>query len=32
LTFKDNGPLSAENAAKLSGRTWKKLDLGGAQK
>jgi hypothetical protein len=28
LTFKDNGPLSAENAAKLSGRTWKKLDLG----
>ena len=32
LTFKDNGPLSAENAAKLSGRKWKKLDLGGAQK
>ena len=32
LTFKDNGPLSAENAAKLSGRTWKKIDLGGAQK
>lgn len=31
LTFKDNGPLSAENAAKFSGRKWKKLDLGGAQ-
>lgn len=30
LTFKDNGPLSAKNAAKLSGRPWKKLDLGGA--
>ncbi len=32
LTFKDNGPLAAENAAKLTGRRWKKLDLGGAQK
>ena len=31
LTFKDNGPLSAENAAKFSGRQWKKLDLGGAR-
>jgi Leucine-rich repeat (LRR) protein len=31
LTFKDNGPLSAENAAKFSGRQWKKLDLGSAR-
>jgi Leucine-rich repeat (LRR) protein len=31
LTFKDNGSLSAENAAKLSGRQWKKLDLGSAR-
>ncbi len=31
LTFKDNGPLSPENAAKLSGRQWKKLDLGSAR-
>lgn len=28
LTFKNNGPLSAENAAKLTGRKWAKLDLG----
>ena len=32
LTFKNNGPLSAENAAKLTGRKWNKLDLGGAGK
>ena len=30
LTFKNNGPLSAENAATLTGRKWSKLDLGGA--
>jgi Leucine-rich repeat (LRR) protein len=30
LTFKNNGPLSAGNAAKLTGRKWSKLDLGGA--
>jgi len=30
LTFKNNGPLSPENAAKLTGRKWTKLDLGGA--
>jgi hypothetical protein len=30
LTFKNNGPLSTENAAKLTGRTWTKLDLGSA--
>jgi len=29
LTFKNNGPLSAANAAKLTGRKWSKLDLGG---
>ena len=28
LIFKNNGPLSAENAAKLTGRKWNKLDLG----
>ena len=28
LTFKNNGPLSAENAAKLEARKWSKLDLG----
>jgi hypothetical protein len=32
LTFKNNGPLSAGNAAKLTGRKWSKLDLGGAGK
>ncbi|MFN6189632.1 MAG: hypothetical protein ACK54F_08115 [Planctomycetia bacterium] len=32
LTFKDNGPLSAANRATLTGRQWRKLDLGGAQK
>lgn len=32
LTFKNNGPLSAENAAKLTGRKWSKLDLGDAGK
>jgi Leucine-rich repeat (LRR) protein len=32
LTFKNNGPLSAVNAAKLTGRKWSKLDLGGAGK
>ena len=30
LTFKNNGPLSAENAATLTGRKWSKLDLGTA--
>jgi len=30
LTFKNNGPLSAENAAQLTGRKWTKLDLGSA--
>ena len=30
LTFKNNGPLSPQNAAKLTGRKWTKLDLGGA--
>jgi hypothetical protein len=30
LTFKNNGPLSAENAAKLKARKWSKLDLGTA--
>ena len=30
LTFKNNGPLSAANAAKLTGRKWGKLDLGAA--
>ena len=30
LTFKNNGPLSAANAAKLTGRKWSKLDLGAA--
>ncbi|MEY4567463.1 MAG: hypothetical protein RLY14_2433 [Planctomycetota bacterium] len=28
LTFKNNGPLSDENAAKLKGKKWAKLDLG----
>lgn len=28
LTFKNNGPLSPTNAAKLTGRKWAKLDLG----
>jgi Leucine-rich repeat (LRR) protein len=28
LTFKNNGPLSAEQAALLQGRSWQKLDLG----
>jgi Leucine-rich repeat (LRR) protein len=32
LTFKNNGPLSAANAAKLTGKKWSKLDLGGAGK
>jgi internalin A len=32
LTFKNNGPLSAGNAAKLTGKKWSKLDLGGAGK
>jgi hypothetical protein len=32
LTFKNNGPLSADNAAKLKARKWSKLDLGGAGK
>ena len=30
LTFKNNGPLSAGNAAKLTGKKWGKLDLGDA--
>jgi len=30
LTFKNNGPLSPANAAKLTGRKWTKLDLGGS--
>ena len=30
LTFKNNGPLSPANAAKLTSRKWSKLDLGGA--
>ncbi len=30
LTFKDNGSVSEEAKAKLSTRTWKVLDLGGA--
>jgi hypothetical protein len=30
LTFKNNGPLSQENAALLTARKWSKLDLGGA--
>jgi len=30
LTFKNNGALSPANAAKLKGRKWTKLDLGGA--
>jgi hypothetical protein len=32
LTFKNNGPLSAGNAAALTGKKWSKLDLGGAGK
>jgi hypothetical protein len=32
LTFKNNGPLSPANAAKLTGRKLSKLDLGGAGK
>lgn len=32
LTFKDNGPLSAENAATLTGRKWTKLDIGASRK
>jgi hypothetical protein len=28
LTFKNNGPLSDENAAKLKAKKWAKLDLG----
>jgi hypothetical protein len=32
LTFKNNGPLSSDNAAKLKARKWSKLDLGGAGK
>jgi hypothetical protein len=28
LTFKNNGPLSDENAAKLRAKKWSKLDLG----
>lgn len=28
LTFKNNGPLSEENAAKLKAKKWTKLDLG----
>ena len=32
LTFKNNGPLSPANAAKLTGRKWAKLDLGGTGK
>jgi len=32
LTFKNNGPLSAGNAAKLTGKKWSKLDLGDAGK
>lgn len=28
LTFKNNGPLSDENAAKLKAKKWTKLDLG----
>jgi len=32
LTFKNNGSLSPANAAKLTGRKWSKLDLGGAGK
>ena len=32
LTFKNNGPLSPANAAKLTGRKWSKLDLGDAGK
>ena len=28
LTFKNNGPLSEDNAAKLKAKTWAKLDLG----
>jgi Leucine-rich repeat (LRR) protein len=31
LTFKNNGPLSKENAAKLAARKWTKLDLGAAE-
>ena len=30
LTFKNNGSLSADNAAKLKARKWSKLDLGAA--
>ena len=30
FTFKNNGPLSAEQAAKLNARKWTKLDLGTA--
>ena len=32
LTFKNNGPLSAGNAATLTGKKFSKLDLGGAGK
>ena len=32
LTFKNNGPLSAGNAATLTGKKFGKLDLGGAGK
>ncbi len=32
LTFKNNGTLSKEAAAKLAARKWSKLDLGGAGK
>ena len=31
-TFKNNGPLSPANAAKLTGRKLSKLDLGDAGK
>ena len=31
LTFKNNGSLSPANAAKLTGRKWSKLDLGGGK-
>jgi acetylornithine/succinyldiaminopimelate/putrescine aminotransferase len=31
LTFKNNGALSKEAAAKLAARKWTKLDLGAAE-